>query len=190
MWSSPSGPRRPTAGFQRALRLADQLPGIELGNTTTAQHVLGGEVDIAGRVLVLDDVDDWRGIGTAMFLQERGCTRDDRHRRAGRRRGRCTTVPPTSRPVAGLPSPAASWHRTRSSSSGTATRRRCVRRSPARETQQRFDWLVVAGTPVARVELSAELERLGVTHTLVGDCLAPRTAAAAILDGRRVALAI
>ena len=58
------------------------------------------------------------------------------------------------------------------------------------ETQQRFDWLVVAGTPVARVELSAELERLGVTHTLVGDCLAPRTAAAAILDGRRVALAL
>ena len=52
-----------------------------------------------------------------------------------------------------------------------------------------FDWLVVAGTPVARTELSAELDGLGIVHTSIGDCLAPRTAAAAILDGRRAALA-
>ena len=66
--------RPPVAGFQRAMRLADQLPGIELGHAPTAQDVLAGNVDVAGRVLVLDDVDDWRGIGTAMFLQERGCS--------------------------------------------------------------------------------------------------------------------
>ena len=49
---------------------------------------------------------------------------------------------------------------------------------------------VVAGTPVARTELSAELRGQGTAHTAIGDCLAPRTAAAAILDGRRAALAI
>ncbi len=68
------GAAPPAAGFQRALRLDDQLPGIELGRATTAQDVLAGDVVVGGRVLVLDDVDDWRGIGTAMFLQERGCT--------------------------------------------------------------------------------------------------------------------
>jgi hypothetical protein len=183
------GSAPPAAGFQRALRLADQLPGMELGNATTAQDVLGGEVGVAGRVLVLDDVDDWRGIGTAMFLQERGCS--------------VTIATAAPAVAAGLYHSAADVPaRRRFALAGgelapntvvvewggeIATLRSTL---TGTETQQRFDWLVVAGTPVARVELSAELDRLGVTHTLVGDCLAPRTAAAAILDGRRVALAI
>jgi hypothetical protein len=57
------------------------------------------------------------------------------------------------------------------------------------ETRRPFEWLVVAGTPVARSDLSTQLEELGVNHTPIGDCLAPRTAAAAILDGRRTAIA-
>jgi hypothetical protein len=58
------------------------------------------------------------------------------------------------------------------------------------EVEHAFDWLVVAGTPVARTGLAEDLRRQGITHTAIGDCLAPRTAAAAILDGRRAALAI
>jgi hypothetical protein len=54
--------------------------------------------------------------------------------------------------------------------------------------QRGFDWLVVAGTPVARTELLEQLARAGIAHTAIGDCVAPRTAAAAILDGRRVGL--
>jgi hypothetical protein len=42
---------------------------------------------------------------------------------------------------------------------------------------------------VARTHLAAELDRRGVAHTVIGDALSPRTAAAAILDGRRWALA-
>jgi hypothetical protein len=182
------GSTPPASGFQRALRLADQLPGIGLGNATTAQHVLGGEVDVKGRVLVLDDVDDWRGIGTAMFLQECGCSVTIATAAPAVAAGlyhSAADVPARRRfalaggelapntVVAGWGGDAASL---RSTLTGT-------------ETQQRFDWRVVAGTPVARVELSAELDRLGVQHTSVGDCLAPRTAAAAILDGRRAALA-
>ena len=160
------GSAPPAAGFQRGLRLADQLPGIELGNTTTAQHVLGGEV-IAGRVLVLDDVDDWRGIGTAMFLQERGCS--------------VTIATAAAAVAAGLHHSAADVPaRRRFAVAGgelapntvvvewggdTATLRSTL---TATETQQQFDWLVVAGTPVARVELSAELERLGCDPHLGG----------------------
>jgi 2,4-dienoyl-CoA reductase-like NADH-dependent reductase (Old Yellow Enzyme family) len=181
------GAAPPAAGFQRALRLADRLPGHELGHLTAAQDVLAGAVDVGGRVLVLDDVDDWRGIGTAMFLQERGCS--------------VTIATAAPAVAAGLYHSAADVPaRRRFAVAGgelspntvvvewggdTATLRSTLTGS---ETRRRFDWLVVAGTPVARVELSVELDRLGVRFTLVGDCLAPRTAAAAILDGRRAAL--
>ena len=178
----------PAAGFQRALRLADRLPGVELGRATTAQDVLAGTVDVEGRVLLLDDVDDWRGIGTAMYLQERGCS---------------VTIATAAAAVAGalFHSAADVPTRRRFALSGgelapnTVVTRWCGDAATLRstltghETQQAFDWLVVAGTPVARVELAAELEGLGVVTTSIGDCLAPRTAAAAILDGRRAALA-
>ena len=179
----------PASGFQRALRLADRLPGIELGGATTAQDVLAGAVDVDGRVLLLDDVDDWRGIGTAMFLQERGCN---------------VTIATAAAAVAGalFHSAADVPARRRFAGAGgelapnTVVSRWCGDAATLRstltgaETQRPFDWLVVAGTAVARVELSTELDGLGVAHTSIGDCLAPRTAAAAILDGRRVAMAI
>ena len=179
----------PAAGFQRALRRADRLEGIELGRTTTAHDVLADAVDVDGQVLLLDDVDDWRGIGTAMYLQERGCR---------------VTIATAAAAVAN-----ALYHsaadvpaRKRFAAAGgelapnsivvrwagdSATLRSTLTGS---EQQRRFDWLVIAGTPVARTELSTELRRLGVFHSSIGDCLAPRTAAAAILDGRRAALAV
>jgi 2,4-dienoyl-CoA reductase-like NADH-dependent reductase (Old Yellow Enzyme family) len=179
----------PATGFQRALRLADRLPGIEHGHTTTAQHVLGGEVDVAGRVLVLDDVDDWRGIGTAMFLQERGCTVMIATAAATVATGLYHSAAdvPARRRFAGAGGELAPNTVVVEWSGDAATLRSTL---TGRDTVQRFDWLVVAGTPLARVELAAELGRLGVDHVSIGDALAPRTAAAAILDGRRVALAL
>ena len=179
----------PAAGFQRALRLADRLPGLELGSATTAQDVLAGVVAVAGRVLVVDDVDDWRGIGTAMFLQERGCTVTIATAAPAVAAGlyhSAADAPARRRfAVAGgelAPNTVvAGW------SGATATLRSTLTRS---EAERRFDWVVVAGTPVARTELSTELRGQGTAHTAIGDCLAPRTAAAAILDGRRAALAI
>ena len=183
------GATPPASGFQRALRLADRLPGIELGNATTAQAVLDGAVDVDGRVLLLDDVDDWRGIGTAMYLQERGCN---------------VTIATAAAAVASalFHSAADVPARRRFAGAGgdlapnTVISRWCGAAATLRstltgeESKRPFDWLVVAGTAVARVELSAELDGLGVSHTSIGDCLAPRTAAAAILDGRRFAMAI
>ncbi|HZI46075.1 MAG TPA: FAD-dependent oxidoreductase, partial [Ilumatobacter sp.] len=179
----------PAAGFQRALRLADRLPGLELGSATTVQDVLAGVVAVAGRVLVVDDVDDWRGIGTAMFLQERGCTVTIATAAPAVATGlyhSAADAPARRRfAVAGgelAPNTVvAGW------SGDTATLRSTLTGS---EAERPFDWVVVAGTPLARIELSAELRGQGTAHTAIGDCLAPRTAAAAILDGRRAALAI
>ena len=61
------------AGFQRAQPLVDRLPGIDEPTATSIHDVLAGRAQPAGRVLLLDDLGDWRGIGTAMFLQEAGC---------------------------------------------------------------------------------------------------------------------
>lgn len=184
-----AGAAPPTTGFQRALRLFDFLPGIEHGRVTTAQGVLAAATAVAGQVLVLDDVDDWRGIGTAMFLQERGCevtiataapvvAAALAHSAAdGPARRRFVTAGGVMAPhtvVTGWTGDAATL---RSTLTGD------VRRQP-------FDWLVVAGTPVARSGLAEELASRNVAHAAIGDCLAPRTAAAAILDGRRTALAI
>jgi 2,4-dienoyl-CoA reductase-like NADH-dependent reductase (Old Yellow Enzyme family) len=183
------GAAPPADGFQRALRLADRLPGIELGHATTAQDVLAGGVEVGGRVLVLDDVDDWRGIGTAMFLQERGCAVTIVTAAASVASGlyhSAADVPARRRfAVAGgemTPSTVvAEWL-------GDSARLRSTLTDSIAE--RAFDWLVVAGTAVARTELSDALGAAGIAHTLIGDCLSPRTAAAAILDGRRAALAI
>ena len=151
------GAAPPAAGFQRAMRLADRLPGVDLGRTTTAQDVLSGAVDVAGRVLLVDDVNDWRGIGTGMFLQERGCM---------------VTIATAAPTVAGgLYHSAADVPARRRFAvadgelapntvvvrwSGDAATLRSV--LTGNETVRPFDWLVVAATPVARSSLSTELD--------------------------------
>ncbi len=74
------------AGFQRAAPMSDRLPGVDARNVASIEDVLEGGAAPGGRVLLLDDLGDWRGIGTAMFLQERGC--DVCHRDVGADRRR------------------------------------------------------------------------------------------------------
>jgi 2,4-dienoyl-CoA reductase (NADPH2) len=52
------------------------------------------------------------------------------------------------------------------------------------------DWLVVAAPPRADDELWTALRGSGLEVHRVGDCLAPRRAGAATLDGDRVGLAV
>ncbi|MET0489647.1 MAG: FAD-dependent oxidoreductase, partial [Acidimicrobiales bacterium] len=160
-------------GFQRALPLVDRLPGVD-GSTAAGIHdVLAGSVAPRGRVLLLDDLGDWRGIGTAMFLQEAGC--------------QVTLV--TSAPAAatGLFHSAADGPtRARFARAGGETIPHTVVLSwdPActvlrstltgAEHRLSFDWLVVAETPMPRTDLIDELDRLGVGCHRIGDCVAAR----------------
>ena len=175
--------------FQRSLRLADRLPGVDDDRFAAVEDVLAGSVTPAGRVLLVDDLGDWRGIGTAMLLQESGCDvtivtsapvvagglfhsaadvpARRRFARAGGRMEPHTTV--TSWTGAGA--------ELRSTLTGA-----CEQRS--------FDWLVAAETAVARSALSAALDGAGLAHVAVGDCVAPRRASLAIYEARRVALAL
>ena len=65
-----TGSRPPLTGFQRALPELDRLPGVDGPDVVPVQAVLDGAVVAGRRVIVLDDVQDWRGLGTATFLAE------------------------------------------------------------------------------------------------------------------------
>ena len=177
------------AGFQRALPLVDRLPGVDEPTATSIHDVLAGLTRPTGQVLLLDDLDDWRGIGTAMFLQEAGCQvtlatsaaavatglfhsaadgpARQRFARAGGRTSPHTAV--------------TAWAPGRASLRSTLT---------GEETTRAFDWLVVAETPVPRTQLAAELDELGIAYHAIGDCVAARRASLAIYEGRRVAQAL
>ena len=68
-----TGARPARNGFQRAVPLTDRMPGIDAGNVADITDVLSLARQPCERVVVVDDLNDWRGIGTALFLQERGC---------------------------------------------------------------------------------------------------------------------
>ena len=175
-------------GFQRALPMVDRMPGIEGANVAAIHDVLDGSRVPEGRVLVVDDLGDWRGIGTALFMQERGC--------------RVTIV--TSAPVVagGL------FH----SAADVPARRRLARagglmrpftvvtewsagaahlRSTLTDeaSVEAFDWLVVAevAEPVTDLLGWAAVPDGPDVH-VIGDCVAPRRASLAIHEGRVLAL--
>jgi 2,4-dienoyl-CoA reductase-like NADH-dependent reductase (Old Yellow Enzyme family) len=184
-----TGARPANAAFQRAARFVDRLPGVPGERAAAIEDVLDGSAAPAGRVALVDDVGDWRGIGTAMFLQERGC--------------QVTLVTAAPAVASGLFHSAADQPaRQRFARAGGEmapnlvalgwTGGRLAVRSTltGAEEHRHFDWLVMAETAVARSELGAALERAGVAHRAIGDCVAPRRASLAIYEGRKVASAL
>ena len=183
------------AGFQRALPMLDRLPGIDLARTAAIHDVLDGSVVPSGSVLLIDDLGDWRGIGTAMFLQERGC--------------QVTIVTSASVLAGGL------FH----SAADMPARKRLVRAGgtmrphtvvtewgagfaelastlTGERVHEPFDWLVVAENPRSVVDLADQLEAsaaarpagTGFSVHHIGDCVAPRRANLAIYEGRALGL--
>ncbi len=52
--------------------MVDRLPGAERPEVVAIHDVLDGSATLGTRVLVLDDLGDWRGLGTALHLAEAG----------------------------------------------------------------------------------------------------------------------
>lgn len=67
-----TGARPARAGFQRALPMVDRMPGIDAPSVHAIHDVLDGSARVGRRVLLLDDLGDWRGLGTALHLAESG----------------------------------------------------------------------------------------------------------------------
>ena len=182
-----TGSRPARAGFQRALPHVDRLPGVDGADVVAIQDVLDGTATVGHRVLVLDDVGDWRGLGTAVHLAERG------HE---------VTILTAAAVVAGglAHSDVDGPLRTRfARAGGRSVTSACVLAWQAGVASVRStltgeltdlaaDTLVIAETGVARTGLAEDLRSRGVAFQAIGDCVAPRRASLAFFEGRELAL--
>jgi NADPH-dependent 2,4-dienoyl-CoA reductase/sulfur reductase-like enzyme len=182
-----TGARPPETGFQRALPMVDRLPGTERPDAVSIHDVLAGRTTVGRRVVVLDDVNDWRGLGTALHLAEAGHD--------------VTIVTSAAVVGAGLYHSAADGPlRQRFAAAGGEMRPSTVilgwdgaavavrsTLTGATETLP-ADTLVIAETARAETSLADALTARGIAFDAIGDCVAPRRASLAIYEGRELAL--
>jgi 2,4-dienoyl-CoA reductase-like NADH-dependent reductase (Old Yellow Enzyme family) len=181
-----TGARPPHTGFQRALPMVDRLPGGDRPDVVAIHDVLAGGANPGAQVLVLDDLGDWRGLGTALHLAEAG---------------HAVTIVTAAAVVGGglFHSAADVPLRARFSAAGGSMRPNTVVlgwdgsgatiRSTLTGAEERLpaDTLVIAETPVAETSLASELTAEGIAFHEIGDCVAPRRASLAFLEGRELA---
>ena len=60
-------------GMQRWRIDVNELPGLTLGQVWSPEEVLRNEARLNGKVIVVDEGGNWRGVGTAWHLVEQGC---------------------------------------------------------------------------------------------------------------------
>jgi len=177
-------------GYQRAMPFRERLPGVEQANVLAIDDVLEGTATLGHRVLVLDDLGNWKAAGTALLLAEQGheVTIATRFPMIAPELMRPAATAPLVRRMAELKieqiveTALLSWEGSvaalKSSLDGGVTTRE-------------FDSLVLATVNRPRRELQDALEgEQGFAVHVIGDGLAPRKAAAAIYEGRKLALEI
>ena len=174
-------------GFQRWMPHEATLPGIALGNVWSPEAVLRREARLGDTVVLYDEGSNWRGVGTAWAMAEQG---------------RSVTIV--------TPEPFVGKEIARTGADGAA-RRKMARLGVKMLTEQCLvRWhgngvtvrnlltgeeevlpasaLVMATTNRAFDPFPADFPGK-VTHR-IGDCAAPRLAAYAFHEGRKVALSI
>ncbi len=175
------------AGFQRAMPMVDRLPGIDDPSALAIDDVLDGTVDVGRHVLVVDDLGDWRGLGTALFLAESG---------------HAVTIVTSAAVVGGglVHSAVDGPLRKRFAAAGGAMVPSTLvlgwRAGEARlrstltgaERTLAADTLVVAETPRPVTDLATDLTARDLPFHLIGDAVAARRASLAFYEGRELGL--
>ncbi len=180
-----SGSQPDETGFQRWLPSEPRLPGIDAGNVWSPEAVLRREARLGDAVVVYDEGGNWRGVGTAWALAEQG--------------KQVTIV---------TPDPYVGKEITRTAADGPARRRmgklgvkmlteHCVLRWHGNGVTVRSFLTGEEQTIPASALVMATTNRsfdpfpegfAGKTTHRIGDCAAPRLAAYAFHEGRKVAL--
>ena len=174
-------------GFQRWLPAEPRLPGIEAGNVWSPEAVLRREARLGDAVVVYDEGGNWRGVGTAWALAEQGkqvtiVTPDPF---VGKEIARTAADGPARRRMGKLGVKmlvehcVVRWH-----GNGVT-----VRSFLTGEQQTIPASALVMATTNRSHDPFAESFAGKVTHR-IGDCAAPRLAAYAFHDGRKVALGL
>ncbi|MGB0505013.1 MAG: FAD-dependent oxidoreductase [Pikeienuella sp.] len=183
-----TGAQAAEAGFQRALPMHDELPGIGRGNVWSAEDVMRRAARLGDKVVLLDESGNWKGTGTAIQMAEQGHN--------------VTIVTPW---------PTVMFEMARTNADVYARQRlrelavmmmaetvmlewrgdsAVVRPSGGADEVVEADSLVIAETPVADTMVAEGLNEAGLAHHTIGDSVAARTAVMAIYEGRKAAMEI
>ncbi len=172
-------------GRQRWLAAEAELPGLAKGNIWSPEEVMRREAKLGEHVLFVDEGGAWRGTGTAWHLAEKGhkitivtpdfyvgkdlnrTTSDGAVRSALKRYGATFFTE----------SVVSAWH------GDSATVRSLLDDS---ETEVPASAIVMATTNMALNDLELDLVEAGTRPFTVGDCVAPRNAAHAFYEGRKL----
>ena len=174
-------------GYQRGLPTRDRLPGLERGNVWSVEDVMGKAARLGHRVLVLDDLGHWHGLGTAWSLAEKGHA--------------VTVVTPDPQIGRSILRTSGDYQlRQKFAELGVET----ILESAVEDWQGNaavivdlltgksrtlpFDSLVLATVNLPESGLVDALKESGLELHAIGDCLATRQAPAAIFEGRRLGL--
>ncbi len=174
-------------GFQRWLPQEPRLPGIDLGGVWSPESVLRREARLGDAVVVYDEGGNWRGVGTAWTLAEQGkqVTIVTPETFVGKEIARTAADGAARRRMAQLgvrfltEHSLSRWH-----GNGVTVRNLLT----GQEETIAASGLVMATTNRAFDPYPPEF--VGKTSHRIGDCTAPRLAAYAFHDGRKLALAL
>lgn len=175
------------SGRQRWMPEAATLPGIELGNVWSPEDVLRREARLGNTVIIYDEGSNWRGGGTAWYLAEQGKSviLVTPEAFVGKEIARTAADGPLRQRLAKAGARMltehciARWH-------GNGATLRCLL-TGAEETVA-ASALVMATTNIAFDPFPEKFE--GKTTHRIGDCAAPRLAAYAFHEGRKLALGL
>lgn len=173
-------------GFQRRLPNFSELPGLDRRHVYSVEQVLGEQLTLArhSRILILDDIGNWQGLGAALYLSEQGY--------------RVTVV---SRHALPAPELCAHPHYDRFVTSAMKAGIRWINdallmrwygdgadiytRQTASTERQPFDGLVLATTLYANRQVERMAVDQGYPYRIAGDCQGSRRAHMAIYEGRK-----
>lgn len=178
-----------TAGYQRGLPTCDTLPGIDKANVWHAEDVMNRSAKLGHSILMVDDVGTWKGVGTALYLTERGhqvsiVTPYPVIGRELTRTGADLTVREKLRQAG------TSFYPESAVTNWTGERAMIMDLLNGAERELAFDSLVLATVNVPANDLELELREFDGEFEIhaIGDCLAPRQTPAATYEGRKLAL--
>ena len=182
-----SGSLPDEAGFQRWRPEWDRLPGIELGHVWSPEAVMRREARLGDTVVIYDEGSNWRGVGTSWAMAERGLKVIHVTPEAfvGKEIARTAADAAARRKMAGLgvefltEHDIAAWH-------GNGVTVRSLLTGEVRVIAASD---LVMSTTNRAFDPFPESFAGKATHR-IGDCAAPRLAAYAFHEGRKLGLAL
>ena len=184
-----TGSQAAGTGCQKFLPSMDRLPGIERSNVGSVEDAMTQNMSIARHVIVLDELGDWRGCGTAWFLADLGhrVTLVTTDGIVGKGLNRSDANYIFRQTIAKLgvqcltDSVITEWHGDSASVKNMLT---------GEVKPVEADSLVLATVNRSLTDLENEMTTLNKDIEIhsIGDCVAPRTAVMAIYEGRKLGL--